>query len=273
MSNNVVKSGVQLALTSGTLVTLDISHNNIEDLEELMALNATSLEQLKVSYNRIMHLDTNFFSHFTKLRRLDLSYNSLVTVDVTVLNIVPSSLKQINIAGNPFYCTCDTAEFTRWVTEHKHLLEDTMKTQCVHFNPWIRKPITTIDQDSAGTCDAPASTAKYIAPLVVLVILLTLMLMCVITAACISLRCANTKQMKDKQSQRTSCGKVTISVTGIDGTGKATNDNDDRSAGATASSLLRCIPMKLFSSKSHDNENANMESPLMEHMHETEANI
>jgi len=80
------------------LSNLDLSHNR---LEELNVSTLVKLSSLDMSHNRVSSLHSQTFQ--SALKKLDLAENLLT--DPAVLRRLPSTLKYLDISGNPWLCS------------------------------------------------------------------------------------------------------------------------------------------------------------------------
>ena len=274
LGHNDFRDDINLTLTSGALETVDLSHNNIEDLTTTIRVNATSVTKMVLSYNRIRRIDPEYFLEFNRLKHLDLSYNSLVTIDVSVLTALPSDFKQLSVAGNPFYCNCATLPFINWIKQNNEMLVHLRGTKCVSGSPWITEQVTAVDTTSI-TCKIDAANNKSTTLLVALVVIVSALILAsvILTAYGLSHRWS-CKHKRSKKWKSIPPREVAVAITSTAVENQEENDAKLKTSReeTAATSLLKCIPMKLFSSKKNCT-NSNMESPLMENMNEVEANI
>ncbi|XP_070580537.1 protein NLRC5-like [Ptychodera flava] len=77
---------------------LDVSYNKLSlaDIRKILKLISTSLTLLSISHNNLKRID-NSFEHLTNLRQLDLSNNGLLSCSILSL---PSSITHLNLSHN-----------------------------------------------------------------------------------------------------------------------------------------------------------------------------
>ena len=107
-------SVLHLPKESRGLVLLDLSNNRLERIPKELPDLYPNLRRLLMAYNHIYSVDSSTLSPLRRLYELDLSYN-----DITVLlgNTFEKlySLKLLDLAGNPFICTCELKGFVDWM--------------------------------------------------------------------------------------------------------------------------------------------------------------
>ncbi|XP_038607876.1 toll-like receptor 10 [Tachyglossus aculeatus] len=93
-------------VSSGT-TTLDLSHNNISQLQPSDLRSLVRLRVLLLSHNTIRHLDANVFHYNEALEHLDLSYNLLEEISCYPLG----SLRHLDLSFNNFHTVPVCPEF------------------------------------------------------------------------------------------------------------------------------------------------------------------
>lgn len=81
------------------LKELDLSHNNIQDIDITTFANMTQLETLKLKQCGFNRISYGSFSHKLKLKILDISYNELHTIDLNMFAAL-NNLESLSIDGN-----------------------------------------------------------------------------------------------------------------------------------------------------------------------------
>ncbi|CAH7451232.1 Tlr1 [Phodopus roborovskii] len=90
-----------------TTTTLDLSQNNISELQTSDVLSLSKLRVLMMSYNRLQYLDIGVFKFNTELEYLDLSHNEL-----RVISCNPTvNFKHLDLSFNAFYALPICKEF------------------------------------------------------------------------------------------------------------------------------------------------------------------
>ena len=111
---------LKYSLTSQTIVTLVLEHNNFTALSDLRAISRIpTLENLRLGHNRISHTSSvetistedNSFRFMETLAYVDLSYNVVSSWEFIneLPNIVPG-LTGLRVAHNPLYAIRDGKE-------------------------------------------------------------------------------------------------------------------------------------------------------------------
>ena len=112
-----------------------ISGNSLKDL--------TSLTNLNLDRNKLTSLHKNMFVASNMLSTLTLSYNQFVTLNSRTFDPILSTLKTVNMSGNPLVCNCES----RWLVDKLgRVLVDANETLCTataaSLEPVRGKPIT-----------------------------------------------------------------------------------------------------------------------------------
>ncbi|XP_066141971.1 adhesion G protein-coupled receptor A3 isoform X1 [Euwallacea fornicatus] len=104
LSNNNLKSftpKVELIV----LQKLNLSVNQITDLEPYQFKETPKLKRLDLSANGLKHIDLKAFEGLGDLERLKLNHNELLTVTFGTFDSLVS-LRQLDISYNPLHCDC-----------------------------------------------------------------------------------------------------------------------------------------------------------------------
>ncbi|XP_069156694.1 uncharacterized protein [Procambarus clarkii] len=91
-----------------SLTYLSLAHNALTSLPELFTKPCLTLANLDLSYNNISEMEGGWLRNMARLHQLDLSNNLLQSVLPQHLS---SSIIYINLAGNPWSCDCAS----RWL--------------------------------------------------------------------------------------------------------------------------------------------------------------
>ncbi|KAK4877820.1 hypothetical protein RN001_010326 [Aquatica leii] len=81
------------------LKTLDLSWNNIHDVQKLFQADLNNLHTLRLSGNQLQFLKTSAFTHLRNLKYLVLSYNSISTIQNNAFRIL-TKLNKLNLRYN-----------------------------------------------------------------------------------------------------------------------------------------------------------------------------
>ncbi|XP_071091195.1 protein slit-like isoform X2 [Haliotis cracherodii] len=111
--NEITNIPMEIGLLT-KLQKLDLSHNNIETLPELIFANLTKLSTLILSYNNIQCMGDTSFSGLKELRILSLHGNNLSVIPYNAFKDLVA-LTHIALGGNPMYCDCNLKWLSDWI--------------------------------------------------------------------------------------------------------------------------------------------------------------
>ncbi|XP_019620834.1 PREDICTED: uncharacterized protein LOC109467330 [Branchiostoma belcheri] len=83
------------------LYCLNLTHNRLGAVKEWYFTGLTKLGMLQLCYNNISHIDGKSFDQVPGLHTLSLDHNKLLVIPVELL-----AVKRLSVANNPFRCTC-----------------------------------------------------------------------------------------------------------------------------------------------------------------------
>ena len=89
-----------LSLVFPRLKFLNLSHNQIENINLLSQFISGELKELDLSYNEISNIDVFSFVSFGKLKRLNLSYNKIEELNVFDKFAFCNNIEEINLMNN-----------------------------------------------------------------------------------------------------------------------------------------------------------------------------
>lgn len=134
--------GISMHNKLRTLLTLNVSHNSLQELHENTFTNFKLLEKIDMSYNELEELSDNVFVSLENLKFLDLSNNRLHTLpnvlpmtewfDVSGNQVISLSESYSTVlypqtvfllGGNPFHCTCDLLWLKEFLATRMYLLK------------------------------------------------------------------------------------------------------------------------------------------------------
>ena len=125
-----------------TLETLDLSYNSLSMLDEDFLQTQENLRELRISHNDLTSWRPNM-TKWIQLEVLDLSYNNITTLSLeTRLELIQLDRNcgnrttdhiSLNLAGNPFDCTCKNLAFLQWLASTHLYLVDMPDYTCIYF--------------------------------------------------------------------------------------------------------------------------------------------
>ncbi|XP_061433033.1 polycystin-1 isoform X1 [Lethenteron reissneri] len=151
--------------------SLDLSHNNIQELEEdVLSRVAHSLSVLNLTDNKIFRLGVHAFRDMTSLLVLDLSDNQIGTLPNGVFDNL-TSLAVLDVSGNPLDCGCELAWLPWWLVAPARagrvVLARPLRSLCALPDRLAHTPVTAANFSSAVcaadyvACLRPASTLIF----------------------------------------------------------------------------------------------------------------
>ncbi|CAH1716308.1 unnamed protein product [Chironomus riparius] len=138
-TNNVNKDSLKAITRCGALKSLDLSFNNLGQLNVSTFLELNDLQILNLQSTNLSRIDYGLFQHQTKLEQMDISYNQLGTSEVFDLNKFASLklLTTLFMEGN------NITEF-----EYDDIKKVFPKLQTIGYtdNPWKCSYLTLMNQ-------------------------------------------------------------------------------------------------------------------------------
>ncbi|XP_053403719.1 toll-like receptor 4 isoform X2 [Mercenaria mercenaria] len=216
ISNNEIKYISPSALkTARVLESLNLERNHLFQMENLpefkdLLAASTALKYFSVADNNISNLPRDLFRNNVILEVIDLADNNLKTVTfiykhlekLRLLNIVRNRIKyiegkaltniqlfyktrtsaSIEMAGNPFECSCDSAEFMKWIITLVHQQPE-KKHVCIMENEEVE-----IDTESF-------KLAKYLCYRTTVIISVSIVIVILVTGIIVLIR----RKRKEKE--------------------------------------------------------------------------
>ncbi|XP_055384923.1 protein toll [Condylostylus longicornis] len=111
-------------------IELHIENNHIKNLPTLRNIGYGRVQELYAQNNEIVGLKPDNIPR--SLRILNLANNRLDIMNETVLHVINKtrSINSISLAGNPWKCNCQTAEFVFFVQSQLHIMKDVNDLRC-----------------------------------------------------------------------------------------------------------------------------------------------
>eukprot|EP00057_Strongylocentrotus_purpuratus_P016049 XP_011670523.1 PREDICTED: protein slit-like [Strongylocentrotus purpuratus] len=122
----IIDSRIFRNLTS--LTVLSLRFNSIKVIPEKAFQDLHNLRTLKLNSNSITIIEKQLFSRTSSLQNLYLQNNQISTIEPFTL--IPTSLKVLIIAKNPFTCTCQLAWFRKWLDKVNTETDQRNETRC-----------------------------------------------------------------------------------------------------------------------------------------------
>ncbi|XP_051938503.1 toll-like receptor 8 [Hippocampus zosterae] len=98
------------------LQSLDLSFNVISDITGINWSTPITLISLDLSHNNIYHLGDGFLKGAKSLTALSLSFNKLTLINQSTFQLSPDSpMQKLFLGNNPFQCTCHMLDFILWI--------------------------------------------------------------------------------------------------------------------------------------------------------------
>ncbi|GAU90917.1 hypothetical protein RvY_03268 [Ramazzottius varieornatus] len=117
---------------TATLLTLNVSHNQIADVAAGAFTGMTELQVLDLSFNKLTVVSLESFRGLPKLQKLLLSDNPITQIQERSLELLPS-ITQLGISGTPLMCDCDLSWLSVRLRQGKLSLLQDAATTC--FTP------------------------------------------------------------------------------------------------------------------------------------------
>ncbi|CAD6190609.1 unnamed protein product [Caenorhabditis auriculariae] len=111
------------------LIKLDLSHNEISNIEDESLSNMRSLKDINFSNNKLRHFSSSALGKFTPVETLNLANNKIQCLTSTAFEGL-SSLKNVQISGNDIACDCRIAPLAAWLQKNASNTVDV--TTCNH---------------------------------------------------------------------------------------------------------------------------------------------
>ncbi|XP_057320935.1 protein artichoke [Microplitis mediator] len=164
---------VTFDLTTGTkkVVSLNLSHNNINEIRRYVLGNLTSLQTLDLSHNDLndlseeyvfeppenlssLYLSNNHFSHLPmdkilkmpNLKLLDLKNNELGNFGSDFMKIVKNNT-DLRFAGNPLHCDCYARPLRRWLETLTEIPTKWLDLTCASPDYVANKPLVDVAEE------------------------------------------------------------------------------------------------------------------------------
>eukprot|EP00057_Strongylocentrotus_purpuratus_P011242 XP_011665716.1 PREDICTED: chondroadherin-like [Strongylocentrotus purpuratus] len=123
---HIIDSRIFRNLTS--LTVLSLRFNSIKIIPEKAFQDLHNLRTLRLNSNSISVIEKQLFSRTPSLLCLYLHDNQISKIDPFTL--IPTSLKVLIIANNPFTCTCQLAWFREWLDKVNTTIYQRNETRC-----------------------------------------------------------------------------------------------------------------------------------------------
>ncbi|CAH1785460.1 unnamed protein product [Owenia fusiformis] len=144
MANNRAKlsskSSVHLLFRNcSQLQHIDISNNDITDIDSHAFEDTTGLEVLNLSGNKIERIMFTL-TELKSLKLLNLSNNHIQTIDghtrmdIDKLRETASKNLTIDIRQNPMICNCDSFQFIEWMQAYNSIMFEWPEVACIYIN-------------------------------------------------------------------------------------------------------------------------------------------
>ncbi|XP_056131354.1 leucine-rich repeat-containing protein 38 [Lampris incognitus] len=149
--------------TASKLVFLDLGSNNLTEIPSGTFRESRSLIKLRLGKNPFLSMvEEDAFRGLNSLRELELEENGLASLDVAVLETLPS-LQKLRLEGNPWICSCYFAKLFVWLTENRRKLPTGMEgIECSLPPEGRRVPLNLLSEDSFRECWGYLSLTDYL---------------------------------------------------------------------------------------------------------------
>ncbi|XP_030755587.1 adhesion G protein-coupled receptor A3 isoform X2 [Sitophilus oryzae] len=116
LSNNNLKTfSTKVELIA--LQKLNLSGNQLTELQEHQFREVPHLRRLDLSENSIKHIDIKSFEGLKHLERLKLNHNELTSITMGTFDVLPN-LKQLDLSNNPLQCDCGLLWVLEYIQKH-----------------------------------------------------------------------------------------------------------------------------------------------------------
>ena len=131
---------VTMFLQSPGLTILDLSGNEIEDIDAHDAVMLSNLTHLSLANNRLTNV--NNLQYLINIQTLILAGNNIIAVPQVLFSGRETPLHTLDLGNNPFTCDCALDAFRKWISRDKDVY---LK---VDEEPTIARPYQCLSPDS-----------------------------------------------------------------------------------------------------------------------------
>ncbi|XP_022904397.1 leucine-rich repeat-containing protein 24-like [Onthophagus taurus] len=145
-------------LDANSLMKLFLNHNPIRTLRKASFNHLPLLNVLEMNNCEISRIEDNAFLGLHSLGWLHIKNNKLTAINGT--NIFPSSLKGIDLQGNPWDCDCHMLDFHTWLQTFP--MSQLTEPKCKSPVKFMNKPIRIIPQSELACLPDVSPTTFYL---------------------------------------------------------------------------------------------------------------